>query len=154
VAAEPSSETEQECVEGYIYSGNPPRVLLLRRPPARGSIWAPVSGKVEPEDADFPAALRREIAEETRISDPVRVFDLGWEFPFSGPDGRPWRLHGYGVELAGEVEPLLSDEHDAFEWVDPDEALNRLHYDDNRMALRILLQILEGERRPAAPPSY
>ena len=144
-------DTEQECVEGYIYSGNPPRVLLLRRPPNRGRIWAPVSGKVEIEDADFPSALRREIAEETQITELVRVFELGWEFPFTGPDARPWRLHGYGVELEREVEPLLSEEHDAFEWLDAPQALERLHYDDNRQALGLLLQLLEGERRAVGP---
>ena len=68
-----------------------------------------------------------------------------------GPDGRPWRLHGYGVELEREVEPLLSEEHDAFEWLDASDALARLHYDDNRQALGLLLQLLEGERRSGAP---
>jgi 8-oxo-dGTP pyrophosphatase MutT (NUDIX family) len=144
----------QECVEGYIFAGQPPRILLLRRPPSRGSVWAPVSGKVEPEDADFESALRREIEEETQFGELVRVFDLGWEFPFTGSDGGPWRLHGFGVELAREADPLLSEEHDAFEWLDATAALERLHYDDNRQALRIMLARLEEERASAGALGY
>ena len=149
-----SPEFSQECVEAYLFAGRPPRILLFRRPPDRESIWVPVSGKAEPEDESLPATLRRELAEETQLAEPVRVFELGWEFPFNGPDGRPWRLHGYGVELEREDAPVLSDEHDAFEWVDPAEALARLHYEDNRMALRLLLDLLgreaNGEPIPAA----
>jgi 8-oxo-dGTP pyrophosphatase MutT (NUDIX family) len=143
------SELEQACVEAYIFAGRPPRILLFRRPPRRGSVWAPVSGKVEPEDEDLVAALRRELTEETQFSDPVRVFELGWEFAFTGPDGRPWRLHGFGVELEREAKPILSDEHDAFEWMDPLDALGRLHYEDNRQALTLLLELLEREDRGA-----
>ena len=150
MVAEPA-EVARECVEGYLFAGRPPRILLFRRPPARGSLWVPISGKVEPEDPDLPAALRRELLEETAIAEPLRLFDLDWEFPFNGPDGRLWRLHGFGVELDREVQPILSEEHDAFEWVDPPEALARLHFEDNREALGRLLDRLAKEARGGPP---
>lgn len=128
----------QECVEGYLFAGRPPRFLVLRRPPERGRIWVPVSGKVDPTDPDLESALRRELAEETGFHRFVRLFSLDWHVRFDGPDGRPWRLHAYGVELAGEEAPSLSREHEAFEWVDRDEAVRRLHYEDNREAIRRL----------------
>ena len=141
----------QECVEGYLFSGRPARVLILRRPPERGRIWVPVSGKVEPSDRDFEGALRRELKEETGVSDPRRVFPLDWEVEFEGPDGRPWRLHGFGVELATETPPVLSAEHEAFAWVSLGEALARLHYPDNREALERLQRHLDSEASRTAP---
>ncbi|MCI4361543.1 MAG: NUDIX domain-containing protein [Thermoplasmata archaeon] len=128
----------QECVEGYIFCAPPTRVLILRRPPARGRIWAPVSGKVDAADLDYPSALRREIAEETGFTEIVRVFPLDWAVPFTGPDGRAWRLHAFGVEVDRPRPPRLSAEHDAFDWVVPSDAIDRLHYEDNREAVRRL----------------
>jgi len=55
----------KECVEGYLFAFPPLELLLFRRPPARGRIWVPVSGKVEPSDQDFRTALCREVEEET-----------------------------------------------------------------------------------------
>ena len=136
-AADPA--IAQECVEGYVFCRGPTRVLILRRPPARGRIWAPVSGRVDAGDADYPAALRRELSEETGFTAPLRLFPLDWEVPFTGPDGRTWRLHAFGVELAGPQSPTLSHEHDAYEWVTSTQAIERLHYEDNREAVRRLV---------------
>ncbi len=145
--------TLQECVEGYLFSGLPPRLLILRRPPGRGGFWVPVSGKVEPTDASLEAALRRELAEEAGFADPVRVVPLDWVVEFDPPDGgRRMRLHGFGVETDGEKPPTLSSEHDAFEWVDPEVALARLHYPDNREAVRILLRAIGETGPPRARP--
>lgn len=145
----------QECVEAYIFAGRPPRLLVLRRPPSRDRIWVPVSGKVDPTDADLESALRRELAEETGFSSPKRVFPLDWQVPFDGPDGRVWRLHAFGVELEKEEAPRLSAEHEAFEWVTSTEALHRLFYADNRQAVTVLLERLhfEGMTRPASSPN-
>lgn len=137
--ADSTAPIAQECVEGYLFSGTPPQILVLRRPPSRGQIWVPVSGKVDPSDAGFEAALRRELAEETGFERFVRLFPLDWEVPFDGPDGRRWRLHAYGVELAAPEVPRLSEEHEAYEWVPAAEAIRRLHYEDNRQAVERLL---------------
>lgn len=98
----------------------------------------PVSGKVEPGDPDLPAALRRELAEETGAREVPVLFDLDWHVRFEGPDGRPWRLHAFGVRVPRSFTPTLSREHDAFAWVSPEEAVRRLHYDDNRAAVERL----------------
>ncbi len=134
----------QECVEGYLFVRAGPRLLLFRRPPGRDHIWVPVSGKVDPGDRDLDSALRRELAEETGLVAAHGLLPLDWHVRFDGPDGRPWRLHAYGVELDREENPRLSAEHEAFAWVDPAEAIRRLHYEDNREAVRRLLHVLGG----------
>jgi dihydroneopterin triphosphate diphosphatase len=142
---------DQECVEGYLFVRHPFQILLLRRPPSRGRIWVPISGKVDPPDRSLSAAVRREITEETGFRRFRRVFPLRWVFPFRGPDGGRWRLHAFGVELPVRSPPRLSDEHDAFEWIDPEAAIVRLHYRDNRAALRRLVRWVSPARLTRTP---
>ncbi len=139
----------QECVEGYLFAPAPLELLLLRRPPSRGRIWVPVSGKVEASDADLEAAVRREVREETGLDRPRTVFPLDWHVPFRADSGETWRLHAYGVEVDGRFDPTLSPEHEAYAWVGPEEALERLHFPDNREAVR---RLLARHARPPAKP--
>ena len=143
---EPAGPVVRECVEGYLYADPPLELLLFRRPPARGQFWVPVSGKVEPTDADFEAALRRELAEETGLVSPRRVVPLDWHLRFRADNGETWRLHAYAVEVDRSFVPVLSAEHEAFRWVPPSEAMGLLHYEDNRAAVGRLL----ARRNPTA----
>jgi 8-oxo-dGTP pyrophosphatase MutT (NUDIX family) len=130
----------RECVEGYLFAAPPVELLLFRRPPARGRIWVPISGKVDPSDADLESALRRELFEETGLRSPRRIVPLDWHVPFRADHGETWRLHAYAVEVRRDFEPRLSSEHEAAEWVAPDEAVRRLHFEDNRAAVHRLLE--------------
>lgn len=130
---------DRECVEGYLFATPPLELLLFRRPPARGRIWVPVSGKVDPVDRDFPSALCREVEEETGLRlDPSELIDLDWHVPFRADNGETWRLHAFGVRVDRSFEPRLSPEHDAAEWVSAEEAVHRLHFEDNRAAVERL----------------
>ncbi|MHB1434875.1 MAG: NUDIX domain-containing protein [Thermoplasmata archaeon] len=144
-----SARIVRECVEGYLYSPEPLRLLLFRRPPERGGIWVPISGKVDPGDSSLESAMRRELAEETGLLEPRRVDPLEWHVPFDGPAGEPWRLHAYAIEVADGWIPTLSPEHEAFEWTTAPEAGRRLHYPDNRAAVGRLVRWLGGS--PAGP---
>jgi 8-oxo-dGTP pyrophosphatase MutT (NUDIX family) len=134
------SGVAQECVEGYLFVRHPFQVLLFRRPPSRGRIWVPISGKVDRPDRSFSAALRREVREETGLTRFRRISPMRWVFRWRGSGGGIWRLHAFAVELPSRRIPRLSDEHEAFEWLDPREALKRLHFRDNRAALRRLMR--------------
>ena len=136
----------RECIEGYVFVAEPLELLVLRRPPARGSIWGPVMGKVEPSDASLEAALRREVREETGVVDPRGVRPLDWHVSFRADNGETWRLHAYAVEVERRFAPTLSDEHDAFDWLPPDEAIRRLHFTDNQDAVR---RLVAREARPS-----
>jgi 8-oxo-dGTP pyrophosphatase MutT (NUDIX family) len=137
---EPEGPVARECVEGYLFSRPPLRLLIFRRPPSRGLIWVPISGKVEPADPDLEAALRRELSEETGLPRPRSVTSLDWHVRFRADNGEVWRLHAYAVEVPALFEPRLSAEHEASAWVDPDEAKRRLHYEDNRAAVDRLVR--------------
>ncbi len=138
----------KECVEGYFFASPPLELLLFRRPPARGRIWVPVSGKVEPTDPDFPSALCREVAEETGlVLRQDQLIDLDWQVPFRADNGETWRLHAFAVEVPRSFRPRLSPEHEAAEWVPVEEAVRRLHFDDNRAAVERLRERLAGPPR-------
>jgi len=126
----------RECVEGYLFAEPPLELLVFRRPPARGRIWVPVSGKVEAGDSDFPAALCRELEEETgRRTRPEELIDLDWHVPFRADNGETWRLHAFALRVPRSFAPQLSAEHEAAEWVSAEEAVRRLHFEDNRAAV-------------------
>jgi 8-oxo-dGTP pyrophosphatase MutT (NUDIX family) len=132
---EPDGPVVQECVEGYLFAGPPLELLVFRRPPSRGRIWVPISGKVDATDHDLESAVRRELLEETGLAVPRRLFPLDWHVRFRVESGDVWRLHAYGVEVDRGFEPTLSGEHESFRWVAPEEARALLHYDDNRAAV-------------------
>jgi 8-oxo-dGTP pyrophosphatase MutT (NUDIX family) len=147
---EPEGPVARECVEGYLFARPPLRLLIFRRPPSRGRFWVPISGKVEPTDRDFEAAVRRELAEETGLTRPTAVRDLDWQVRFRAENGEVWRLHAFAVEVPLSFEPRLSDEHEAAEWVAPAEAKRRLHFEDNRAAVDRLLGVLGSSPAPNA----
>ena len=145
---EPAGPVVRECVEGYLFARSPLELLLFRRPPSRGRIWVPISGKVDPSDRDLEAALRRELKEETGLVHPLRLFPLEWHVRFRSDNGETWRLHAYGVEVAREFTPVLSAEHEESRWVAPEEGVALLHYDDNRTAVERLVARLSASPSP------
>jgi 8-oxo-dGTP pyrophosphatase MutT (NUDIX family) len=147
---EPSGPVARECVEGYLLSRAPLELLLFRRTPARGEIWVPISGKVEPTDADFEAALRRELVEETGLVNPREIFPLDWHVRFRADNGETWRLHAFGVAVDRSFSPTLSEEHEEWKWVPVAEAEGFLHYEDNRAAVRRLVESLSQTPSPKA----
>ena len=145
--AELTGPVAKECVEGYLFASPPLELLIFRRTPARGRVWGPVQGKVEPSDRDYPSAICREVEEETGlVSRPERFIDLDWHVPFRADNGETWRLHAFALEVPRSFQPRLSEEHEAAEWVSAEEAGHRLYYDDNRAAVERLRDRLPGRR--------
>ncbi len=149
MSAAPPGTIVRECVEGYLYSAPPLRLWIFRRTAARGGGWTPITGKVEPTDADYRAALVREVREETGLSVSGRIVPLDWQVPFDAPNGEgTWRLHAFAVETPRGWTPTLSAEHDASELVTPEVAVGRLFYPDNREAVQRVVERLV----PLLPP--
>ena len=110
-------------------------VLLLCRSETVGSYtgqWGGVAGHVahESEAATDPvstpdAAARREIAEETGLSDAVTLVRRGDPFPVEDADlDRRWLVHPYLFDCASR-DVTLDDETTECEWVPPTEILRR-----------------------------
>ncbi len=117
------------------------RVLMLRRSPARGGFWQPVTGRIEPGE-EAGAAARRELREETGAD--VEVLPLGYRHGFGlDPTLVPPKRPGLRVcdetafwaRLPAGFVPCLSDEHDSLEWCTPVEAMRRPRYVGLRRAI-------------------
>lgn len=115
--------------------------LLLRRSPTRGGFWQPVTGKVEAGEATL-AAAARELREETSFEGLVRPLDYEHAFAWGEePSPRVARETAHVVSLASRIDPVLSEEHDAFEWVDLSTALSRVPFAGFRRALGLAARL-------------
>lgn len=116
--------------------------LLLKRLPERNGYWQPVTGGLEEGEIRM-EALSREMREETGIRNLLRVIEDLYYFEFSDPD--PNQEYVYGIEVSSSEEVKLDGrEHSEYRWCNFKEALQLLHWKENKEALRKLNDILTG----------
>jgi len=142
-------ETVVRVVDVYAYrlEGDRPRFLLLRRAPgvSYAGQWRMIGGKIRRGEAAWQTALR-EIEEETG-QQPRRL----WVVPslnafYEWQHDRVNLIPAFAAELADD--PVLNDEHDAFAWLDEEEAVARLPWPEQQRLLRLTARLL----RQGLPP--
>lgn len=128
----------------YRRRGKRVEFLLLHRSGRDGPpFWQGGGGWIEAGELPHTAALR-ELAEETGLRT-LELFGVDAVF-----DLYRWRRGTvevtvpFAARVRDRVQPVLSEEHDAFRWCAPEEALALLPYEPQREALRrILADILD-----------
>ncbi len=119
------------------------RVLLLKRTPARGGFWQPVTGRLEPGETPAQAA-RRELREETGADVPVEP--LGYRHGFGIdpavlglPPGelRTAEEEAFVARLPPGFTPRLSEEHVEALFLPPAEAAEAPRFPGLRRAIRL-----------------
>ena len=117
-------------------------VLVLRRGPGTRctGAWEVVHGRIEPDERPEDAAVR-EVQEETGLAI-ARLYNLTCQ---------PFYLHRLStvqvavvfVAFVGLDDPVrLGPEHDAEEWLTPDEAMARLSWPRSISALKEVVHVL------------
>jgi dATP pyrophosphohydrolase len=125
-------------VEAIVFrrNGNITEYLLLKRLPERNGFWQPVTGGVE-EGETREEALRREIMEETGVENMVAVIEGLHYFEFSDPN--LYKEYVYGIEVSPSEEIMFDQkEHSDYRWCSFQEALQLLHWKENKEALKKL----------------
>lgn len=121
--------------------------LLMRRAVGRAYAgqWRMVGGKIEAGEAAWQAALR-EVQEET--GQRPRRF---WVLPslntfYEWQEDRVNLTPAFAAELRGD--PMLDREHDAFCWLQMEEAAGRLSWPEQQRLLRLAGRMLEEDIPP------
>lgn len=115
--------------------------LLLKRVPQRNGFWQPVTGGVEEGETRM-EAVYREIYEETGVKNILRVIEGLHYFEFSDPHSNQEFV--YGVEISSKESIVLDgEEHSEYRWCSLHEAMELLHWKENKEALRRLNELLE-----------
>ncbi|MBV6520615.1 MAG: hypothetical protein MNPFHGCM_00733 [Gemmatimonadaceae bacterium] len=118
-------------------------VLVLRR--AAGvrcaGAWEAVHGRIEPGETPPEAAIR-EIAEETGMK-VDRLYNVGCQaFYLHRPDVVLMSVSF--AALVGRSTPILGPEHDRFEWLPFEIAMERIAWPRSRQALSEIRVLLRG----------
>ena len=118
------------------------RFLLLRRTQDNTypGIWQPVSGKLKSGEKAWQAGLR-ELQEETGFS-PLAFFALDHVSTYYlHPSDELIQVPAFLAEVS-PVKPVLSHEHDTFQWLPLDQAISLASWEPYRQALAIIPKLL------------
>ena len=117
-------------------------VLLLQYPQGH---WDLPKGHVEDDDSDRVATMRRELAEETGISDVTVLngFEERSEYGFRHKGKRKTKEVYWFVAETETMEVNLSHEHRGYLWLDWDQALETITHDETRSVVRLAQRFVE-----------
>ena len=121
-------------------------VLVLRRSAGgrNPGSWETVHGTIEPGETPVQASLR-ELREETGLA-PERFYNLSRiEGFYQHRTDELAIIPAFAAVVAAGAAPRLSEEHDAFVWLAPDEATRRFAWPRERRALDDVLSIVGAE---------
>jgi len=120
-------------------------VLVLRRPPEKGGIWAPVTGNVEPGESDEQAA-HRELQEETGLASAAALRATGFVNRFEQErKGEPVTFEEsvWAAVVRPGKQVRLSREHVESRWVSAAQAVEMVAFDGCKEAVRRALAAVE-----------
>ena len=120
-----------------------PEFLVLLRSPERHGYWNLVAGGVEAGEAPN-AAARRELDEESGLSQPIRFESLPLELGYVRPEGSKVAMHAFMAEAPLGWEPILNEEHVEYRWCSVADADALLAYPEPRDAVRFVARLLDA----------
>lgn len=137
-------------VQGIIFKkeGKEKKFLLLKRILSKGGFWQFVTGGVEDFDNSLKDSLIRELEEELKIDKEkiINVFENIGVFEFNAKLNEKEQIikeYVFGIEINPKTEISIDkNEHEKFLWVTQKKALELLKFENNKKALKTLIEKL------------
>lgn len=142
-----------DLIAAFVYRlpATGPELLVLRRAPGAwmAGTWHMVYGKIEPGETAWQAALR-EMAEETGLR-PVAFYQLEMVDTFYiARQDAVYHCPCFAAQVSADAVVQLDDEHDAFDWLTPDQAAKRYTWPGQRRAVAEIVELVLGAGPAAA----
>lgn len=132
--------SEINCIV-FKSEGTGYKFLVLKRSEASGGFWQSIIGGVEEGESEI-SALKRELKEETGISEYRQIINLKYSFSFCLPRlGNPAE-NVYAVEVKPETKIVLNPEHAEYRWLTFEESLALIKYDSSEEGFRKIWKML------------
>jgi len=110
-------------------------ILVLKRNAQKGGFWQTITGGIHIAEDPIAGALR-EVAEETSFIEGIEYpFWTDVRYSFIGEDGYILDEYVFGFEIKDPLMFKISDEHDDYEWLDPAGAIEKVKYENNKIAI-------------------
>jgi 8-oxo-dGTP pyrophosphatase MutT (NUDIX family) len=127
----------KQKILAFIYSGKKFLALYSEPHPKHGKGgWFVVTGTVEKKES-LEEAVKREVIEETGL-DVKEIFDLNWDSVYEW-ENEICKEHNF-LSFAEQEEIILNEEHSNFEWLNLDEFVEKINWDDDKNLLRNVLE--------------
>lgn len=138
------------CVFKRTHKG--PFFLMLKRAATESlypGMWQIITGKIKRTEKAFVAGVR-ELKEETGLT-----ADRFWTVPMVGSFFDPVRDRVqmcplFAVEVPASAEPVLSEEHECYEWAAPARARELLVWPGHLGAVQMVLDYIITGRKAAS----
>ena len=119
--------------------------LVLKRVPEDGGFWQAVTGTIEKGEQAIDA-IKRELAEETGISETIHISDVleeySWDLPKDKIQGKDLI---FAVEVSRNIKIKIDqNEHSEFRWLPLEEAVNLLKYEGNKKSMMLVSKYAEN----------
>lgn len=134
----------KQKILSFVFDGEKFLALHSSTHPEHGEgRWFVVTGAVENGET-LEEATKREIKEETNL-DVKEVFDLNWGSIYT------WRgeicKENNFISFVNRSKVKLNEEHDKYDWMELEEFINKLKWNEDKELLRRVLKQALNKRR-------
>jgi len=137
---------QKVCVVVYKIKNKQPLFFVARRDISEGGMWQYVTGHVEKKETYLEAA-ERELNEELGEIKIIKFVNLQLTNDFEGPNGKNYHEIVFSAQI-DDVKKLQKEEFCEFKWLTKEEAIELVHWDSHKRAIKIVYHHISSGKNP------